>query len=129
PIDITFRVAVRAVNGIQAGTRNRLIGQPEDPRFPKLLDALRRLQQKGGIGVRVEKKGENETALLVISKLSDPESGAERQFNADTLDLEPGATHYDLAFGALSTSRPEIALLTRSILEILPYLSYEAPVR
>ena len=53
PVDITFRVAVRSINGIQAGTRGRMLAQAEDPRFGKLLEALRRLQQKGNIAIRV----------------------------------------------------------------------------
>jgi hypothetical protein len=128
PMDLTFRVAVRAVNGIRASTRSHLTGQAEDPRFPKILDALRRLQDKGGISIRVQKKDKEETSLLVVSKLDDPESLADRKFLAETLDLEPGAEHYTLAFGALSTSRTEVALLTRSMLEILTDLSFDVQV-
>jgi hypothetical protein len=128
PVDLTFRVAVRAVNGIQAGTRNRMIGQAEDPRFPKILDGMRRLQRKGGISVRVEKKDDKETTLLVIGRLSDPESLADREWIAATLGIEPGADRYELVFGASSASRTEIAVLTRSILEILTDLSFDVQV-
>ena len=43
PVDILFRVAVRSINGIQAGTRHRMIAQTEDPRFEKLLEAIQRI--------------------------------------------------------------------------------------
>jgi len=128
PVDITFRVAVRAVNGVQAGTRNRVIGQAADPRFASVIDALRRLQQKGAIAVRTEKKGEKEASILVISRLSDPESGSDRQLVADTLGLEAGAERYELVFGALNSTKTEVALLTRSILEILTDLSFDVRV-
>jgi hypothetical protein len=128
PVDITFRVAVRAVNGIQGGTRNRMIGQAGDPRYPKILDALRRLQRKDGIAVRVEPKGEKEVTLLVIRRLQDEESAADRAWLAETLGLDPQAERYDLVFGAASGSRTEIALQTRSILEILADLSFDVQV-
>src|SRR5262249_54091173 len=69
-----------------------------------------------------------ETSLLVISRLTDPESVADRQFLAETLGLDLGADRYDLAFGALNASKTEIALLTRSMLEILTDLSFDVQV-
>jgi hypothetical protein len=128
PVDITFRVAVRAVNGIQAGTRNRVIGQAPDPRFAKVVDALRRLQQKGAIAVRTEKTGEKEASILVISRKPDPESVADRRLVAETLGIDPEAERYDLVFGGLNSSKTEVALLTRSILEILTDLSFDIQV-
>jgi len=128
PVDITFRVIVRAINGIQAGTRSRLNGQAEDPRFGKVVDTLRRLQQKGAMAVRVEKKGANEATLLVISRFADDETVADRRYIAETLGLEPGAEQYDLAFGTVNASRTEVALLSRSILEILTDLSFDIEV-
>jgi hypothetical protein len=128
PVDITFRVAVRAVNGIQAGTRNRLIGQARDARFTAVTDALRRLQQKGAVAVRVEKKEEKEASILLISRLSDAESVADRQLVLETLGLDPSVDRYELVFGALNASRTEVALLTRSILEILTDMSFDVQV-
>jgi len=128
PVDITFRVIVRAINGIQAGTRSRLNGQAEDPRFSKVVDTLRRLQERGAMAVRVERKAANETTLLVISRGADAETVADRRYIAETLGLEPGVEQYDLAFGTVNASRAEIALLTRSILDILTDLSFDVQV-
>jgi hypothetical protein len=128
PVDITFRVAVRAVNGVAAGTRNRVIGQAADPRFMELLDALRRMQQKGGVAVRVERRADGEEALLVVARLLDAESVADRRRIAEILRIDPDAPEYALSFGAVSRSPTEIALLTRSILEILTDLSFDVEV-
>ena len=91
PVDVLFRVAVRSINGIQAGTRHRMIAQTEDPRFEKLLEAMRRLQQKGAIGVRVERKGKDkdEASLLVIAHTGDEQVTKDRAFMDETLGIEP----------------------------------------
>ena len=126
PVDVTFRVAVRSINGIQAESRGRLMARAADPRFGKLLEAMRRVQQKGGISVRVEKKGKEETALLVIGRRT--ESDPDRQFIQETLGLDPAATEISLAFGALNASDTEIALLTRSVMEIMTELCIDVEV-
>jgi hypothetical protein len=128
PVDVLFRVAVRSINGIQAGSRNRMSGQTEDPRFEKLLEAMRRLQQKGAIGVRVERKGKDEASLMVISRTADEEITRDRLFMDETLGIEPGQPEYHLAMGAVSSGKDEIALLTRSVIEVLGDLSFDVEV-
>jgi hypothetical protein len=126
PVDVTFRVAVRSINGIQAESRGRLMTQAADPRFGKVLEAMRRLQQKGGISLRVEKKGKEETVRIVIGRRDqvDPD----RQFIRETLGLDPDATEFSLAFGALNASSTEVALLTRSVMEIMTELCIDIQV-
>jgi len=126
PVDAIFRVAVRSINGIQAQSRGRLMSQAADPRFEKLLEAMRRLQQKGGVSVRVEKKGKEETVRVVIGRGTEPDP--DRQFIRETLGLDPEATEFSLAFGAVNTSSTEIALLTRSVMEIMTELCADIQV-
>ena len=128
PVDVLFRVAVRSINGIQAGIRNRMIGQTEDPRFEKLIAAMRRLQLKGAIGVRVERKGRDEASLMVISRTTDEQITRDRLFMDETLGIEPGLPEYKLAMGAVSSGKDEIALLTRSVIEVLGDLSFDVDV-
>lgn len=128
PVDVLFRVAVRSINGIQAGTRHRMIAQTEDPRFEKLLEAMRRLQQKGAIGVRVERTGKDEASLMVISRTTDEEINKDRLFMDEVLGIEPGLPEYHLAMGAVNSGKDEIALLTRSVIEVLTDLSFDVEV-
>jgi hypothetical protein len=126
PVDITFRVAVRSINGIQAPSRGRLMSQAAGPEFERVLEAMRRVQQKGGISVRVEKKGKQETVRIVIGRGTEPDP--DRQFIRETLGLDPDATELSLAFGAVNASGTEIALLTRSVMEIMTELCADIQV-
>jgi hypothetical protein len=56
PSDMVLRISVHSINGI----RNRFGGSARarsaDPEFYPLLERMRRIQDSGGIGLRVEKR-------------------------------------------------------------------------
>jgi hypothetical protein len=129
PVNLVFRFGVRSINGIRAATPNRLMIEAEDPRFPQLLDALLNLQRSDGIGVRREQtKGGEEETFVVIPPSSDERLEADRLFVTKTLGLNPALKEYRLTFGAVSTSKDEIALVTRTVFEILVALSFDVQV-
>src|SRR5262245_15327322 len=68
PVPVVFRFGVRSINGIRAGMLSHLAAEAEDPRFVQLVEALGRLQQRGGIGVREEKKRDQETTYLMLPR-------------------------------------------------------------
>jgi hypothetical protein len=129
PVNLVFRFGVSSINGVRAATPNRLMAEAEDPRFPKLLDALFALQRRGGIGLRREEtKDGEEVAFVLIPHSADQQLEEDRLFVAKTLGIDPALSEYRLTFGALSTSKSEIALLTRTVFEILVGLSFDVQV-
>lgn len=127
-VDFVFRFGVRSINGIQAGTPNRLVAEAEDPRFGPLLAALRGLQEKNAIGVRHEQKGKEEVTYVLLPRRRDEQVAKDRRLVVETLGLDPARDEYQLTFGALSRSKDEIALLTRTVLEILGELTFAIEV-
>jgi len=115
--DILMRLAVRSVNGI--GAHERIGGYEKEPLFFEMVSLMQRLQDEGGLSFRVEKRGEGEFALIVIPMDESPETQSARRELAEILDLSPGLTEYRLAFGQTPSGPDEIAMLTRSILEML----------
>jgi len=73
PIDLVLRICVHSVNGI----RNRFGGsaraRPADPEFYPLLERLRRIQDSGAIGLRVQKTNETEGVLMNFRGKVDPQ--------------------------------------------------------
>jgi hypothetical protein len=121
PVDIVFRLAVQSINGIDnrrvAGGISREHVRPANPRFYLLLDQLGRIQNTGDLGVRVGPKGD--TLTLVFRR---SHSAAVRQAVrniANILNLDPEAKEYRIVFGAVPTDNKEIAMVTRSIFEVL----------
>lgn len=119
PADFVLRVTVRAINGIY----NRATGggqvHPADPQFYPLLAAMRRIQQTGALGLRVEKEQGEEITLMSFPSRPTPEIQRDVQFVYDTLKLKPKNGEITLTFGATQRAPNDIAVLSRSMTEIL----------
>src|SRR5215470_2189436 len=128
PVAIVFRFGVRSINGVRAGTLTHLTSEAADPRFAQLVEALGRLQEHDNFGVREEKKGDQEIPFIVLPRSADTQVEADRRFVVDTLGLDPARSEYRLSFGAVSAGKDEIAVVTRTVFEILGQLSFDVQV-
>ncbi len=119
PADFVLRITVRALNGVY--NRSRQVGSPRpaDPQFEPLLAAIRRIQISGVLGMRLEKRGSEESVLLVLPDKPTPEQERDIRFIAETLKLKPQNNEISLVFGSRQRSESELAILSRSMLEIL----------
>lgn len=119
PADFVLGTSVRAINGIYNRTRSVARPRGADPEFDPLLAAIRRLQDSGALGMRLEKRGPEDAALLVFPTKLTPEQERDARFVFETLDLKPENGEISLVFGSRQHSRSELALLSRSMVEIL----------
>ncbi len=128
PVDLIFRMLVHEINGI----RNRFGGEARarsaDPEFNSLLEKLRTLQLAGGIGMRFKKENNESAALLVIRGKRSPEMEAMSLDVRKMLGLDPQTTDINVVYGAIPRNDKEIAILTRSILEVIIDLSTDIEV-
>lgn len=119
PIDLTLRLTVHTLNGI----RNRFGGgarrRAADPEFYELLTRLRRIQDSGAIGLRVQRAGRDEATLLTMRAKVDPSVEADILMVRQLLGLDPQGSEFRVVYGAVSANDKELAMLTRSILDIL----------
>jgi len=125
PIDSVLGMGVRAVNGIYSGSGAESFRHRGDPRFYELLKLLRELQLRDAFSTHVlsekgDKKGAGEEEVLVFGgRRSDSEAQAMTKTVKELLGLNPDATEFHIAFGAMNSNDTEIAFLTRSMLDIL----------
>jgi hypothetical protein len=73
--------------------------------------------------MRVRKTGEQTAAFVVFSKKPSPAVEAERAEVRKILGLDPKAEEFNVVYGSVAANDKEIAILTRSMLEILIDLS------
>lgn len=98
--------------------------QPADPAFYQLLAALRRLQLSGAVSLRLEKRGSEEIGILVLASSRTPQVDQDLKFVQETLHLRLGKNNETtIAFGAVQRSERELAVLSRSMAEILVELA------
>jgi hypothetical protein len=123
PVDLVLRLAVHSVNGIRSryGGGGRM--RASDPEFYPLVEKLRTIQESGDLGMRVRKTGEQTAAFIVFNKKLSPAIEADRSEVRKILGLNPKAEEFSVVYGSVAANDKEIAILTRSMLEILIDLS------
>jgi len=119
PIDIVLRLCVHSINGINSRYGGEARLRQADPEFYPLVERLRRIQLTGDIGLRVTKNGEQTATFFVFSKKPTPGVEADRAEVRRLLNLDPNAAEFSVVYGSVATSDKEIAMLTRSMIEIL----------
>ena len=119
PADFVLGVTVRAINGIY--NSSRVLGRERraDPQFEPLLAAIRRIQDSGALGMRFEKRGPEEIALVGFPAKLTPEQERDVRFIFETLNLKPENNEILLVFSSRQHNRNEFAVLSRSMTEIL----------
>lgn len=128
PVDFVFRLLVQEINGI----RNRFGGESRarsaDPEFYHLLQNMRTIQSSGAIGLRVSKIDKQEAAVLVLRGQRDPRIEALTGEIRMALGLDPQTAEFNIVYGAIPRNNQEIAILTRSFLEVIIDLSSDIEV-
>jgi len=116
PPDMLLRIGVRTINGLRNASR----GNAADPRFDQLIATMSKLQAAGGLNIRIQERKEGEGAIIALPlSAGGGTTAADRAEVQRLLGLEPGATDYSLAFGLTPRSPTEIAVLTRSMFEVI----------
>lgn len=137
--DFIFRAAVRAINDVYSHTAAPSRAKSEDPDFSRVVEALQRMQRVGALGMRVEEARANPESVapalrgervrrehvtwVFFRDTRDEGTRADAALLRSALGLAADAKEFRLTFGALRNEGNEIALFTRSILEILVELS------
>jgi hypothetical protein len=119
PVDLVLRLTVHVVNGI----RNRYGGDARasraEPEFYQLLERLRRIQLSGAIGMRARRIDREEALLLTFRQKVEPSVEADILAVRQLLGLDPGGGDFRVVYGSVAANDKEVAILSRSVLEIL----------
>ena len=122
--DAVLRVMVTSFNGVQnrfgAGARAR----GADPEFYRLSSALRRIQASGAVGMRVDRMKDQEWTVMSMARGKVSEE-LERDQHAvrEILGLRKDLKEIKVVFGSAPRDDEEIAMVTRSMLEMMVDLS------
>jgi hypothetical protein len=124
PIDFVFRILVSSVNGKQNQFGGSARMRKADPEFYDILEKLRRIQMSGAVALRVKKgAGGGGELTMIFRKKVTPEMEKEGKEVRRMLGLKEEGGEFRIVYGSASSSDEEIALLTRSIIEVLSDVS------
>jgi hypothetical protein len=121
PADLILPITVDSINGRRsriAGGANRREG---DSGFYRVIELMREIQKSGAVGMQILRSGEaGETTVLFFHRDHlGPELGAAVAELDRLLGLRPGALETRVVYGLLPKSDTEVAMLTRSMLQIM----------
>jgi hypothetical protein len=123
PVDLVLRLGVHVINDISNRYGGDARARPADPEFYVLLERLRRIQLSGAIGLRVRRIDREEAVLMTFRGQVDPSLEAEVLASRRLLGLDPTGREFQVVYGSVPANDTQIAILSRSILEILVDLS------
>jgi hypothetical protein len=129
PADVIIPLTVRALNGVYNHTVDDEVRRPSDPAFYPLVEALRRIQLSRAFSMRIEKRnGAEELAIGIFAARETPELKKDIEFVQRVLGLKAKKGEIIIDYGALQQSPDELAVLSRSMLEIMQQIAAEIEV-
>ena len=126
--DYILAVAVRAINDVYNSSASPARARREDPTFRLVIRAFRQIQQAGALGMRTEKRGGAEVTLIFFRENVSEDVAKDIRSLKEALGIGLDKKEILLAFGSMRHRDDEIALLTRSMMEMLVEFSADIDV-
>lgn len=128
PLDVVLRICVKTINGLGNAYGGGYAAHPGDPRFAELIGLLHQHNVAGGIDFQVRAAGEEKNDFVLSVKAPAGEASAARRARIGELLGLKAAQEYRITFGPIAAGENEIAIQTRSMLQILVDLASYAEV-
>ncbi len=119
PADYVIRVTVHTINGIENQFGGSMTGRAADHRFKDLITSLRMIQLAGGLGMRVKPEGDRKAIVMFFRPVTDESIANELKKAQELLGLNADAREFRVAYGSFAADDREIAILSRSMLQIM----------
>ena len=117
--DGLLSITVDSINGVNNESR-RSMSRTAHPQFVRLGQLLRELQLAGAVRYRIERgKGGAESTIIAFPPSDDPQLAANVAEVQSILHLKPGSRIVNIFYGGYSGKDDEIAMSTRSMLQIM----------
>lgn len=130
PVDMIFPLTVDSINGQRselAGGASQRVG---DEGYYRIVELLRSIQVSGATGMQIKREDdETENAVLLVHKRAlSAEGEAVTDEIAELLEIDPELDSYNVKYGYLAADDTEIALIARSMLQIIINLATQISV-
>ena len=123
--DLVFPLVVNAVNGHRGHIATGRHSRQGDPGYYRVVSLGQEIQHSGHLSMRVTKGKDNEetTLMFIYRDTMPPESWESLIEFEKLLGLQAGGNDFTVTYGVLPKTDLEIALQTRSLLQMMIILS------
>jgi hypothetical protein len=118
PIDLLFRIGVHSVNGLANEATRSGEAREASGGFQALMRTLAEVQHAGALGLRFERHGQVTRVFLLLDD-SAPGLRSQVQLARRLLGVGPTARELEVVYGGRRGGPNQVALLTRSMLQVL----------
>lgn len=130
PVDLILPLTLDSINGLRSRVSAGAGQRKGDADFYRAIELLREVQKSGAVGMQIVRgNDQKETTVMMFHK---EHIGPELEAMLGELDtllrLDPDRQQFQISYGLLPKSKAEIAMLTRSILQIMIALATEVDV-
>jgi hypothetical protein len=119
PSDVVLRICVHTINGIENSYGGMGNPRPGNPKFHELMKAFRETQAAGGSVMRIIQDKGTQTIVVVLHPSTDQAVTAPVAKIRELLGLDASVRKYNVVYGSFPENDREIAMLTRSVMQIL----------
>lgn len=128
--DGVLMAAAASINGLKNQETGLTGATPPTREFLRVLELLRSLQLSGAVSLRVKQDAQKQqTSILTFRARDVPEATlAEAKELRQLLKLDPDAAEFTLVFGGMAGHDRELAVLTRSLMQIMMTMAVQAEV-
>lgn len=118
PVSAVFRSSIVSINGLENAFGGRGAPNDGDEPFAELLTVMQQAQNARAFGVRHKSASEPDAVVLYTHEVGEAGTLAARRIRK-LLGLDLQAQQFDVVFGAFPSKPTEIAIVTRSPMQIL----------
>ncbi len=129
-VDLIFPLTVDSINGLRSQVAAGTSQRAGDEGYYRVVELLRQIQLSGGTGMQVRRDNQaQETDLFIFHKQALADDGrAAMDEIADLLGLRRDEESYRVRYGYLPSDDTEMAMITRSMLQIIVTLATQITV-
>lgn len=119
PADTVLRMTVNSINGLENSFGGIGNTHPGDPGFFELIEKMRVSQAAGSMSTRIKQVGENQEVVIDLRPVANESVAASNRRMQELLGLDPDARELTVRYGNYPVGTAEIAILSRSMLQIM----------
>ncbi|SJM93235.1 hypothetical protein [Crenothrix polyspora] len=120
--EMILRLTVHSING-QDNHFGLDKETPPNPAFYRLIDLISALQASNSIALRVSSVDGKDNVILSLHEPRDANSRANLDEFRHLLGLDPNTLDFTVVYGVMPANNKEIAILTRSVMDVLVDMS------
>ena len=119
PTDLILRICVQTMNGIDNQRTGFLTAADANPAFVEIMALMRDLQALGVLFYRIDRDEEKHDVKVVFKPVTSREAQEKAARFRQLLGLDAKANVFTVVFGVEGRSNTEIAIITRSMSQIM----------